>query len=182
MVVFFCGTLQIVVLHLFIITEAFAALHKKSGDNCYFGSAECKCQKVPNNLLKVDCSGRRLHALPVFNTSVIWIDLSNKIFHNLELGNDGPSPLLGTRPGDWCHFVAFFLFPTSPPDPQIASHNKDYKSYCHPYPESNNQRFDRRIIRDGLLTSHYYIRYIRVVLCRFCCRNYIFFYGVIEIH
>uniref|UniRef100_A0A8W8JHP2 TIR domain-containing protein n=1 Tax=Magallana gigas TaxID=29159 RepID=A0A8W8JHP2_MAGGI len=86
MVVFFCGTLQKVVLHLFIITKAFATLHKKSWDNCYFGSAECKCQKVPNNLLKADCSGRRLHTLPVFNTSVIWIDLSNNEISNISSG------------------------------------------------------------------------------------------------
>nr|XP_011438585.2 toll-like receptor 4 [Crassostrea gigas] len=75
-----------VVLLLLMIKSAFATLHKKSWDTCHFGSVECKCQKVPNNLLKADCSGRRLHTLPAFNTNVTWIDLSNNSIANLSRG------------------------------------------------------------------------------------------------
>lgn len=86
MVVFLCRTPQMVILHLFVLTKAIATLHKKDWDTCHFGSAECKCQKVPNNLLKVDCSGRRLQTLPAFNTSVTWIDLSNNDISNISSG------------------------------------------------------------------------------------------------
>lgn len=86
MVLFLCRTLHIVVFLLSMITNAYATLQKKSWDTCHFGSVECKCQKVPNHLLKADCSGRRILTLPAFNTNVTWIDLSNNYIANISSG------------------------------------------------------------------------------------------------
>lgn len=82
------GTIHLVGLQLLMIQihVAYAATIKNNWDTCHFGSVECKCQKVPNNLLRVDCSGRRLLTVPAFNNSVTWIDLSNNEISNISSG------------------------------------------------------------------------------------------------
>lgn len=77
---FLCKSL----LYLLLITNA--TFSKTTWNICQFGSVECVCQNVPNNQLKVDCSGRRLLNIPTFSSSVIWVDLSNNVIEEITSG------------------------------------------------------------------------------------------------
>lgn len=83
MAILFSVSLHIA-LHLLVITNA--TLIKNGWDTCHFGSIECKCQKVPDNLLKVDCSRRELVKIPTLYSNVTWIDLSNNHIDNISVG------------------------------------------------------------------------------------------------
>lgn len=77
---FLCKSL----LYLLLITNA--TFSKTTWNVCQFRSVECVCQNVPNNQLKVDCSGRRLLNIPTFSSSVIWVDLSNNLIEEITSG------------------------------------------------------------------------------------------------
>lgn len=72
------------ILYLLLITNV--TFSKKTWDVCQFGSVKCVCQNVPNNKLKVDCSGRRLLNIPTFSSNVIWVDLSNNHIEEITSG------------------------------------------------------------------------------------------------